>query len=180
SLAATQVAGVHADSRIDVRLQPDATRGGDRAGGRIQERGDLRVARALEVLLVARRETQHETRGQTGVIAAEKVLGTQKDVSHAEAGGARGVSVHLREVGIEPAAIHVEAETAVDERERHAHVEIVPQTIGHRSDDLVCEEVDDEAMDDEHARDLASMIGRPLSLRWSRSFPSTVSSRTRS
>src|SRR5439155_16477706 len=26
SLAATQVAGVHADSRIDVRLQPDATR----------------------------------------------------------------------------------------------------------------------------------------------------------
>src|SRR5439155_15176761 len=124
-------------------------RGGDRGGGRIQERGDLRVSRALEVLLVASRETQHETRGQTGVIAAEKVLGTQKDVSHAEARGGRGVSIDRREVGIEPAAIHVEAETAVDERERHAHDEIVPQTIGHRSDDLVCEEVDGEAMDDE-------------------------------
>ena len=126
SLAATDLARVHADSRVGVALQPDM-RCGKRGGGRIQERGDLRLARSLEVLLVARRQPRHEPGGQARVLAADKVLDAEKDVSHTDVRCVCSMSIQFRwEVGIDRAALHVEAETTVDERNRNAEVEIVP------------------------------------------------------
>src|SRR5438128_426003 len=136
-LAALDLVGAQVDAQVRMRLdaRPEHRR-------EVEEGRGLEVAGALEVVLVARRQAELETRGRTDATLqlGQLVLAAQQDVAHADRIAPGGAGARRLGGGAETLlagqlllahlALDAHAEIRVDDGDEQVDVQVVEHAVG--------------------------------------------------